>query len=199
MRGAGLKGNVAIACFLEDERHALAHAIGVAQAHPSYAAMSRAVERNVDVGFIGPNGAHPRPERLQIVAEAVRRAAHWVDAPPNIFNVDAFVQAAQEVARRNPGVSVMVVRGQQLVEQGLGGIHGVDATVTDDDGGGTYNPNVFTFGSGLDLISNWTSWAKNGVTCSATANPTLLSNCTQHGSQRYQRIGGTPNRTYRNP
>lgn len=80
-----------------------------------------------------------------------------------------------------------------------GGIHGHDAPVTDDDGGGSYNPNVFTYGSGLDLISNWTSWAKNGVTCSAMNSPTLLSDCTQHSGQRYERIGGSPTRTYRNP
>jgi len=81
----------------------------------------------------------------------------------------------------------------------FGGIHGVDAPVTDDDGGGTYNPNVFTYGSGLDLITNWTNWANRGVSCSAKASPTLLSDCTQHSSQSFDRIGTNPTRTYRNP
>ncbi len=80
-----------------------------------------------------------------------------------------------------------------------GGIHGVDAPVTDDDGGGSYNPNVFTYGSGLDLMSNWTNWAANGVSCSSRNSSTRLNDCTQHGSRNWDRIGATPTRTYRNP
>jgi hypothetical protein len=68
-----------------------------------------------------------------------------------------------------------------------GGIHGVDASVTDDDGGGSYVPNVFTYGSGLDLISNWTSWANRGVTCSSMNGPTKLNDCDHHGSQDWSR------------
>ncbi len=77
-----------------------------------------------------------------------------------------------------------------------GGIHGVDLLVTDDDGGGSYNPNVFTYGSGLDLISNWTSWENRGVSCSTLNNSALLNDCTQHSSQNYTRGQA---RTYRNP
>jgi hypothetical protein len=80
-----------------------------------------------------------------------------------------------------------------------GGIHGVDDPVTDDQGGGSYNPNVFTHGSGLDLISNWSDWTNNGVTCSSIASTELLSDCTQHGSRAYGRDPGTPHRTYRLP
>jgi hypothetical protein len=83
-----------------------------------------------------------------------------------------------------------------------GGIHGVDATVTDDDGGGSYNPNVFTYGSGLDLISNWTDWTDGGVSCSTVTNPTQINDCTQHGSQSYGREpsrNDVPQRIYRLP
>jgi hypothetical protein len=80
-----------------------------------------------------------------------------------------------------------------------GGIHGVDAQVTDDEGGGSYNPNVFTYGASLDLITNWTSWAKNGVTCSAIDVDSKLSNCTQHSSKNYQRLFTSAARDYRNP
>jgi hypothetical protein len=83
----------------------------------------------------------------------------------------------------------------------FGGIHGVDQPVTDDDGGGTYNPNVFTYGGGLDLISNWTNWDRNAVTCSArsSANVDFLSDCDQHGAMNWDRIGASPTRSYRNP
>jgi len=83
-----------------------------------------------------------------------------------------------------------------------GGIHGVDAPVTDDDGGGTYNPNVFTYGSGLDLISNWTDWTDGGVSCSANNTPAMLDNCGQHAGQSYGRDparNDVPQRVYRLP
>jgi hypothetical protein len=78
----------------------------------------------------------------------------------------------------------------------FGGIHGVDAQVQDDDSLNYYNPNVFTYGSTLDLISNWTLWGNNEVSCSALSAPTLLGNCTQHGSKNW---GRGESRTYRNP
>jgi hypothetical protein len=83
-----------------------------------------------------------------------------------------------------------------------GGIHGVDTPVTDDNGGGSYNPNVFTYGSGLDLISNWTNWADGGVSCSAVSSPTQINDCTQHAGQSYGREpsrNNVPQRIYRLP
>jgi hypothetical protein len=84
-----------------------------------------------------------------------------------------------------------------------GGIHGVDAPVVDDDGGGSYNPNVFTYGTGLDLISNWTNWDARGVTCSSLAAATALNSCTQHSSKDWDRNPAREptniRRTYRVP
>jgi hypothetical protein len=85
----------------------------------------------------------------------------------------------------------------------FGGIHGVDAAVADDDGGGSYNPNVFTYGSALDLISNWSNWDARGVTCSTVNANTALTNCTQHTSKDWDRNPAreptTIRRTYRAP
>ncbi len=89
-----------------------------------------------------------------------------------------------------------------------GGIHGVDDPVTEGDAGlGTYDPNVFTYGSGLDLINNWTDFTDGGVTCSTNGSNDLLSSCTQHsGSKTYGRdpdgknaSDDAPQRTYRLP
>ena len=87
-----------------------------------------------------------------------------------------------------------------------GGIHGVDAQVTDDDGGGSYYPNVFTYGSGLDLINNWSDFTDKGVSCSAKGSADLLSSCTQHPSNTYgrepsgkQASDDAPQRIYRLP
>ncbi|MHC4590220.1 MAG: hypothetical protein ACYTAQ_13055, partial [Planctomycetota bacterium] len=86
-----------------------------------------------------------------------------------------------------------------------GGIHGVDDPVTDDDGGtgSPYNPNVFTYGSGLDLISNWSNWDARGVSCSTLAANTALTNCTQHSDKDWDRNPAREptiiRRTYRAP
>jgi hypothetical protein len=77
----------------------------------------------------------------------------------------------------------------------FGAIHGVSGLVTDDDGGGSYNPNVFTWGSALDLMSNWTS--PGSLSCSTRSDFTLLSNCTQHSGTKAWTRGET--RTYRAP
>jgi hypothetical protein len=80
----------------------------------------------------------------------------------------------------------------------FGGIHGIDGLVADDQGGGSYEPNVFTWGSGLDLISNWT--VGGSPTCSARADETLLSDCKQHGTKTDNPWrSGTEPRTYRVP
>jgi hypothetical protein len=79
-----------------------------------------------------------------------------------------------------------------------GGIHGQNEPVVEDEGRGTYNPNVFTYGAALDLISNWVGTQGTNVNCSAKAKsiPYLLTDCTQHGQQSYNR---GYDRTYRAP
>jgi hypothetical protein len=79
-----------------------------------------------------------------------------------------------------------------------GGIHGQNEPVVEDEGRGTYNPNVFTYGAALDLISNWVGTAGTNVNCSAKDKgvPYLLTNCTQHGQTNYDR---GYDRTYRAP
>jgi len=81
----------------------------------------------------------------------------------------------------------------------FGGIHGQDTPVADDDSTTTYNPNVFTMGASLDKITNWTDWSRNGVSCSSKNSFTKFTDCDQHSSQSYDRIGTTPTRTYRKP
>jgi hypothetical protein len=78
-----------------------------------------------------------------------------------------------------------------------GGIHGVDAPVTDDGGAGSYNPNAFTYGSGLDYISNWSSWANRGVGCSSKSGADRINACDHHGGVTEWSRGET--RTYRAP
>jgi hypothetical protein len=81
----------------------------------------------------------------------------------------------------------------------FGGIHGFSGPMWDDNTTNTYNPNVFTWGSGLDLVDDWTSGAAL-VTCSAQKALTLLGNCTQHNTNTSTGWrDGTQTRTYRDP
>jgi hypothetical protein len=77
----------------------------------------------------------------------------------------------------------------------FGAIHGVSGLVTDDGGSGSYNPNVFTWGSALDLMSNWTP--AGSLSCSTRGGPTLVNKCSQHTGTKAWTRGET--RTYRAP
>jgi hypothetical protein len=125
---------------------------------------------------------------------------HIPTGDPNNYDksVSAYTQHVQgahiDDTRNLFGISCLNCHGGAE----FGAIHGVDGPVSDDDGGGTYNPNVFTWGSALDLISNWTPGAS--VTCSARADATLLGDCTQHGSKTDNAWrSGSQTRTYRAP
>ena len=52
-------------------------------------------------------------------------AADIVDRPRNEMTCDSIVELARSVAGSLPGVTFMVKRGEQLREEGFGGIYGV--------------------------------------------------------------------------
>lgn len=65
---------------------------------------------------------------LTAAAEGIQLAARLVDTPPNVLHTSAFVEEAMAVARGLgdvAGVTVKVIRGEELAEQGFGGIYGV--------------------------------------------------------------------------
>ncbi|CAN0298706.1 unnamed protein product, partial [Hapterophycus canaliculatus] len=60
-------------------------------------------------------------------AEGIQLAARLVDTPPNILSTSAFVEEAMSIARCLPPstCAVKVIRGEDLEEQGFGGLYGV--------------------------------------------------------------------------
>jgi probable aminopeptidase NPEPL1 len=60
----------------------------------------------------------------QHTANAIQLSQRLVDAPPNELHSDAFVAEALAVAKRT-GAKATVIQGEQLREQGFGGIYGV--------------------------------------------------------------------------
>lgn len=63
---------------------------------------------------------------LAAAAEGIQLTARLVDMPPNVMHTSAFVAEAMSVARDlGEAVSVKVIRGEELAEQGFGGLYGV--------------------------------------------------------------------------
>jgi probable aminopeptidase NPEPL1 len=131
VRGAGLKGNVGIIVALDHADHGPAAAMGVARAHPSFAGTSKVIERNVHVQLIAPEGPLEALAHCEISARAVRRAQALTDSPTSLVGCSAIVGAAAEVSKRLTGTTCTIVRGEDLVAKGLGGIWAVGKAATD--------------------------------------------------------------------
>lgn len=125
-RGAA---RTAVIVFVDDAAHAAAHAIGIARALPTFHSTADERERTVDVLILGPDGP-VSPARLGLVADAVRRAAHLVDMPPNLLGPRAMVAEAERVAAAT-GAAMFVVAGNDLRDQGFGGLWGVGKAATE--------------------------------------------------------------------
>ena len=87
--------------------------------------------RSVTVSFVDASGASldPKSEQSGGAAGAVRRAAELVDLPAEQVNVNRMVEEALESAERlramGKDVTATVIRGDELRDQGYGGIYGV--------------------------------------------------------------------------
>ena len=64
------------------------------------------------------------PAGLREAMDGVRLAARLFDTPTNVLHTDGFVEEAQAVAAQT-GSSLEVIRGEDLREQGFGGLYGV--------------------------------------------------------------------------
>jgi probable aminopeptidase NPEPL1 len=115
-------GRLGILFALDDAEHAAASALAVARAFPTFGATGP--ERVVDVVLTAP-GPLPDLDRAAIAADAVRRAAAWVDAPPSQLGPTALLEEARAVADRLPGAQIYTLVGPELARHGLGGLWGV--------------------------------------------------------------------------
>lgn len=125
VRAAGSGPSLGIVAVVDDVAHVNAVACAIASALPTFSATSKTADRTVDVLILGPDGAVVDLTTASVLADATRRAADLVDQPPDVLNPDTFVAAARSVVRELPGVSIHVVQGHALKEQGLGGLYGV--------------------------------------------------------------------------
>eukprot|EP01051_Picozoa_sp_SAG22_P007512 SAG22_NODE_531_length_9422_cov_86.532983_6_plen_511_part_00 len=122
-------GAIGIVLVLSDPSHALAAAAAVARAYPSYSLKSGgSTPGTVTVALVGAAGAAD-VTMAGLAAAGVRKACALVDTPTNVLHTTAFVAEAQATCaalqEKFPHVSIKVIEGEELKEQGLGGIFGV--------------------------------------------------------------------------
>jgi probable aminopeptidase NPEPL1 len=115
--------DIGIAIAVDEADHAWAAAMAVGRAFPAYSGSSRTRDIAVRVVMLAP-GELPSSAALSIVAEARRRAASYVDQPPNLFNTSEFVTEAERVAAA-VGATCKVIQGEALRDQGFGGLWAV--------------------------------------------------------------------------
>jgi len=124
-KGAAGEGAAAIVMMLDNADHAFASALAIARAFPLYSGKSKkdGEAQEIHVAFIGPNGPVAEP-RAEAAMDGVRMAARLVDTPCSELHTDAFVDEARGVAERT-GSSLTVIQGEDLINQGFGGLWGV--------------------------------------------------------------------------
>jgi probable aminopeptidase NPEPL1 len=117
-------GDATMVLALDDAEHALAAITHAARAFPTYSSRSgRDKARTVTVHCMAPVGT-VTDGSLLIAAEGVRLAGRLVDMPPNELHTSAFIEEARQVAAMT-GSDIEVIQGADLIEKGLGGLHGV--------------------------------------------------------------------------
>ncbi len=124
VRAAAKKGSLGILVTLEDPAYAFASALAIARALPLFTAASAKRDRAVSVAMVSPSGPVPCARFTQ-PAQAVRQAGAWVDSPPDRLGVDRLVSTAHDLVATLDNTHIHVLRGEEILRAGLGGLHGV--------------------------------------------------------------------------
>jgi len=87
------------------------------------------------VSFYGESGdlleqASPALSAAAAVADGVRLATRLVDSPPELLTTDEFASECEKVASMLPGVSLSQIVGDDLRDQGYGGLYSVGKAAT---------------------------------------------------------------------
>lgn len=120
----------AILVALGDETHATGAAIGVGRGFPRYNRKTTLSSDTfeVTVGLRHRGGFVDALDVPARYAEAVRNSQRLVDTPPAELTTAAFEHEAREVAATLDDVTVSTIVGDDLLKEGLGGLHAVGRT-----------------------------------------------------------------------
>lgn len=110
---------------LASNQHLEGQVCAVAKGFPSYSAKTSKVHNQTIniVPMIEGNIIHQSD--LNIMIDNVRLCGALVDQPPNIVHITDYVNTITSWAKAHTGVRCSIVRGTELVEQGLNGIWNV--------------------------------------------------------------------------
>ncbi|KAJ3339329.1 putative aminopeptidase npepl1 [Gonapodya sp. JEL0774] len=126
-------GSIHITVLVENEAQAFSAGTAVARAFPIYSKKTKGVSNDIRTVWIDllVKGSQmvgsEEVQKIQIVADAVRNAARLVDTPPSELHTDAYLSEIQTIATNlaSNGVTIKVIRGDELVAGGFGGIFNV--------------------------------------------------------------------------
>ncbi len=122
------KGDVEIIAVLDKAEYAFATACAIARAFPLFSRKtSSKAPQQIAIRFVAREGELPATSILEHAAEGVRRAGRLVDTPTAELHTTAFAKEAEELAKEL-GVEYKAITGQELAEQGLGGLWNVGRT-----------------------------------------------------------------------
>ena len=127
VRATKQKGSNGILAVVESADHAFAVAAAIARAVPAYTGKSQPPKRTWTVCIVTPEGPVADIEPLEAVARAGQTTARLVDSPPNVLTTTALVRHATALSKLDR-VTAKVFRGDELIDEGLLGLHGVGRT-----------------------------------------------------------------------
>lgn len=125
VRAAGTPKKLGIIFVLKENAHLPATVAAMSRALPGFSARSSSPEREVLALFWGEQGWITEFQAAAQLLEAERFAAHMVDLPPNRLHTQVMVETAKRLAARLARVEVQVLSGDELRDQGLGGLWNV--------------------------------------------------------------------------
>ncbi|MEM9460971.1 MAG: leucyl aminopeptidase family protein [Myxococcota bacterium] len=122
----GAKGKIATVLILDDPAHALAAINAVSRALPAYSAKHKPSKARIQVLTVDTKGrALPVDRAVQHTVQFARESAALVDTPPTELDPAEFATRARAALASIDGVEIEEIVGDDLLEHGLGGIHGV--------------------------------------------------------------------------
>ena len=123
----GGRGKTAIILMLDEASHCLAAVNAVGRAFPTYSAKTgRKGQGRVQVFAVDTAGKEIEiPDVARSTMAAARDMAELVDTPPTELNPTAYSERARAMLAELDGVEVTEYVGDELLDNGLGGIHAV--------------------------------------------------------------------------
>ena len=125
------KGKAAVVLALDAAEHAFASGAAVARALPLYSRKDECggpkPERDVHVAFLASDGDAFEHDLCAATAEGIRLGASLVDRPTAELHTDAYLDEVRTLAEQ-AGVQLTVLRGEELEQQGYGGLWNIGKT-----------------------------------------------------------------------